>query len=168
MDFIGTETTIARDLQINLERLVKDSALGEDHALLITLAIAKATDFERMRAWAESQLGERGFTPEQIREAGEVSAIMGMLNIYYRFRHFMADSTDYPSAGLRMTALARPLLGQERFELIAFAVSVLNGCEKCVISHEAALKKLGVTADQIHDAARLAAVVKGASHLSGG
>ena len=44
-----------------------------------------------------------------------------------------------------MTALARPLIGKERFEMLSFAVSVLNGCEACTRAHEKALKDAGVS-----------------------
>lgn len=68
-------------------------------------------------------------------------------------------------AGLRMTALARPTLGKERFEMLAFAVSVLGGCEMCVRSHERVLREAGVSIDKVHDLARLAAVVRGLKTL---
>jgi lipoyl-dependent peroxiredoxin subunit D len=97
---------------------------------------------------------------EQIREAAESSAIMAMLNTYYRFKHMVAKEEDYRVAGLRMTSLARPVLGKEKFEMLAFAISVLNGCESCIRSHEEVLRKAGISIDKVHDLARLAAVVK--------
>ncbi|MGH9857599.1 MAG: carboxymuconolactone decarboxylase family protein, partial [Acidobacteriota bacterium] len=54
-----------------------------------------------------------------------------------------------------MAALARPVLGKERFEMLAFALSVLNGCESCIRSHEQVLRNAGL-ADKLHDLARLA------------
>jgi len=90
---------------------------------------------------------------------------MAMLNTYYRFRHFVHKDDDYRVAGLRMTALAKPQLGKERFEMLALAVSVLNGCESCVRSHEQVLRDAGVGADKIHDLARLASVVKALTTL---
>jgi alkyl hydroperoxide reductase subunit D len=50
--------------------------------------------------------------------------------------------------------------------MLAFAVSVLNGCESCIRSHEKVLREAGVSVDQVHDLARLAAVVKGLHALS--
>jgi alkyl hydroperoxide reductase subunit D len=50
--------------------------------------------------------------------------------------------------------------------MMAFTVSVLNGCQTCVVSHEKALTTLGVSRDKIHDLARLASVVKGLSGLN--
>jgi AhpD family alkylhydroperoxidase len=45
--------------------------------------------------------------------------------------------------------------------MLAFVISVLNGCETCARSHEKALKDGGASAEKIHELARLAAVVKG-------
>jgi hypothetical protein len=44
---------------------------------------------------------------------------------------------DYERANLRMTIFSRPALGKEKLELIAFALSVLNGCSDCIESNKA-------------------------------
>jgi len=159
-------STIARDLKLNLKRIVADGALGEENALLALLALATATEDRVLSGYARKRLAECGIGGEQIQEAAESAAIMGMLNVYYRFRHMLDKDTEYRAAGLRMTGLARPALGHERFEMLAFAVSVLNGCESCIRSHEKALRDAGLNVDQVHDLARLAAVVKGLHALS--
>jgi lipoyl-dependent peroxiredoxin subunit D len=161
------QSAIARDLRLNLKRLLEDGALEREEALLALLAVATSVRDERLNAYARQQLQEFDLTPEQIEEAVESAAIMGMLNVYYRFRHMLGNDDEYRTAGLRMTALARPALGKERFEMLAFAVSVLNGCESCIRSHEKALRDAGLGVDKIHDLARLAAVVKGLNALSG-
>jgi alkyl hydroperoxide reductase subunit D len=51
-------------------------------------------------------------------------------------------------------------LGKEFFELLSTAVSAVNGCQMCVTSHEKALLGHGTTKQRIHDAVRLAAVIK--------
>lgn len=158
-------TTIARDLRLTLKRLLDEGALTREEAILALLALATAVDDERLSAYARDQLSQLGFDAEQVREASESAAIMGMLNVYYRFRHMIGNDDEYRAAGLRMTALARPALGKERFEMLAFAVSVLNGCESCIRSHERALRDAGVSVDKVHDLARLAAVVRGLSVL---
>jgi lipoyl-dependent peroxiredoxin subunit D len=104
-------------------------------------------------------------------EAEESAALVGMLNSYYKFRGFVTKSEpevadeNYHHAGLRMTALARPAMGKENFELLALVVSVVNGCETCVTSHEKVLRESGVSPDKIHDAVRLASTIKGLSKL---
>lgn len=160
-----SETAIARDLRLNLKRILEEGALDRDEALLALLAVATSLQEERLSAYARRQLQELDVSAEQIQEAAESAAIMGMLNVYYRFRYMLGNEDEYRAAGLRMTALARPVLGKERFEMLAFAVSVLNGCQSCVRSHEKVLRDAGVTAEKVHDLARLAAVVKGLNTL---
>lgn len=159
-------SAIARDLRLNLKRVLEDGALAREEALLALLAVATSAGDERLAQYARRQLEAGELTPEQIQEAVESAAIMGMLNVYYRFRHMLGNEEEYRAAGLRMTALARPALGKVRFEMLAFAVSVLNGCESCIRSHEQVLRDADVSADRIHDLARLAAVVKGLNTLS--
>jgi alkyl hydroperoxide reductase subunit D len=157
---------IARDLRLNFTRLLQDGALSGEEALLATLAVATSLDYGDMAAFAREQLSQAGLPEEQIQEAAQSAAIMGMLNTYYRFRHFVGTPEEYRTAGLRMTALARPALGKERFEMLAFAVSVINGCESCVRSHEKSLRDAGTPPEKIHDLAKLAAVLKGLHTLS--
>ncbi|HVK60460.1 MAG TPA: carboxymuconolactone decarboxylase family protein [Bdellovibrionales bacterium] len=163
-------TTIAKDLKLNIRRLIEDSSLSPEEAVLTTIALARATDFdELLHASREAALAQ-SIAPDVVQEAEENAAIMGMLNIYYRFRHFIekhdpAAKDEYGAAKLRMTSLANPAMGKEKFEMLAFAVSCINGCEMCVTSHEKALMALGVTREKLHDLGRLAAVMKGLSTL---
>lgn len=156
-----SETTVSRDLRINFERLVSGDRLTPDVAIAVVLATATTTHNAPLKEWALQYAQEAGLTPELVKEAQDVAAIMGMLNMYYRFRHFLGEENDYGPAGLRMTSLAKPALGKERFEILALAVSMINGCERCVVSHEKALRELGISVDVLHDVARLSAVVKG-------
>lgn len=165
--FADHDTAVARDLKLNFKKLVDDSALSEDEALLLTLATSTAVNLEQLREVSRVILLEGGSSAAEVREAEESAAIMGMLNVYYRFRHFVDHEGDagYGPAKLRMQSLANPALGKRRFEMLALAVSAINGCEKCVTSHEKALLQLDVTKDQIHDLIRLASVVAGLRHL---
>jgi alkyl hydroperoxide reductase subunit D len=169
--FESRSSVISRDLKLNLQRLLSESSLDKSEAQLVLLATATSTGAKSLASFAEAELRELGMGDDEVREARESAAIMGMLNTYYRFRHMIesgqgeAAKENYKTAGLRMTSLAKPVLGKERFEMLAFAVSVLNGCESCINAHEQALKHAGVSTDKIHDLARLAAVVKGLSAL---
>lgn len=158
-------TTIARDLKMNLKRALGDSSLSPEEGLLTLLAVSTAVGIRELAEYAAHALVESGLTSEQVQEASESAALMAMLNTYYKFRQMIGNDQDYARAGLRMTALAKPALGKERFEMLAFAVSVVNGCESCIRSHERALREAGKNAEQIHDMARLAATVKGISAL---
>jgi alkyl hydroperoxide reductase subunit D len=58
-----------------------------------------------------------------------------------------------------MNVIANPGCPKIDFELASLAVSAINGCGKCVDSHEKTLKKHEVTAQAIQSAARIAAVI---------
>ena len=164
------QTTIAKDLKLNYRRLVEDSLLSKQESALLTIALAKSVGFTELLQAAKVEALENGVTEAGVQEAEESAAIMGMLNTYYRFRHFIEGSDEtakeaYGAAKLRMTSLANPVLGKETFETLALAISAINGCEMCVSSHEKALMHLGVSRDKLHDVARISAVIKGLSQL---
>ncbi|MES2855183.1 MAG: carboxymuconolactone decarboxylase family protein [Bdellovibrionota bacterium] len=168
--FADRSTSVAKDLKLNLRRMMEDSSLSPEEAALTTIAVAKSLSFDEFVEAGKSTATTLGLSPEIVQEAEDNAAIMGMLNVYYRFRHFIEHNDpsakdDYGPAKLRMTALANPAMGKEKFEMLAFAVSCINGCEMCVSSHEKALMALGVTRDKLHDLGRLAAVLKGLSVL---
>jgi len=118
-------------------------------------------DEPRLVEYAEAALFHLDVPAEQSQEAKECAAIMGMLNTYYKFRHMTEHPDDYKSAGLRMMVFGNPRLGKVRFEMLAFALSVLNACESCIRSHEHTLREAGVSVEKLHDLVRLASVVKG-------
>jgi alkyl hydroperoxide reductase subunit D len=159
--FENQSSTIAKDLKLNLSKFLEGAALTREESHLTLLAAASALEAPRLAAYAIEQLQSFGFTPEEILEARQSAAMVGMLNTYYRFRHFLGSPDEYRVAGLRMTSLAKPVLGKERFEMLAFTISVINGCETCTRAHEKTLREAGVSVEKIHDLARLAAVAKG-------
>jgi len=83
-----------------------------------------------------------------------------MNNIYYRFTHLVEDP-EYQTlrASLRMNVMANPGCGKIDFELASLAVSAINGCGKCVDSHEKTLRKHEVPALAIQSAVRIASVI---------
>ena len=166
-EFPGHSTSVFRDLMMNLKKIMEESPLDETDRFLGLLAVATSLENKPLMALAETELKARDLTSEQIQEARESAAIMGMLNTYYKFKGFLSpESVDsYQRAGLRMQSLAKPQNGKERFEMMSLAVSVVNGCPTCVSSHEKALRALGVDADKIHDLARMASVIKGLTVL---
>ena len=87
-----------------------------------------------------------------------------MNNIYYRFVH-MAGDADYKTmpARLRMSVIAQPGVDKSDFELWSLAVSAINGCGMCIEAHERAVRKEGITAEQVQAAVRIAAVVNAAA-----
>ncbi len=161
------DSPVGRDLKLSLSRVLEDSVLGPDERLLALLATATSAGHHDLAAYARAELLARGVQEGEVREAAESAAIMAMLNMYYRFRHMVGKEEDYRAARLRMNSMARPALGKERFEMLALAVSILNGCESCIRSHEKVLRDAGVEAEKVHELARIAASVKGLAVLDG-
>lgn len=58
-----------------------------------------------------------------------------------------------------MNILANPGVDKADFELWSLAVSAINGCGLCIDSHEAELRKHGLTTTQVQAAVRIAATV---------
>ncbi|MBN8554483.1 MAG: carboxymuconolactone decarboxylase family protein [Deltaproteobacteria bacterium] len=155
------ETTTQKDLKLNFNKFFSDSQLSPKEAGLITLACAETTNCKELSDFAAEHLKAQGSSAEEIAEAKDAAAIMGVMNMYYRFRSYVEKEDYKKPAGLRMNVMARPLNGKETFEMMALAVSIINGCHDCIKSHEASLVKLGIAEDKIHDLARLSATIKG-------
>lgn len=164
------DSAVYRDLTLNLKKLLDDSSLDAHERLMNLAALARSLHWRELESFARTELTNAGLGPAEIEECFESAAIMGMLNTYYKFKGFLSSDvladTAYQRAGLRMNSLSKPLNGKEKFEMMAFAVSVVNGCPTCVSSHEKALTDIGVSRDKIHDLARLASVTKGLSCLN--
>lgn len=166
-EFPGAESSIYRDLSLNFKKILEDGQLPPAERFMNLMAVAVALENRPMAELAKTALRELSIPEDQIRETAEVAGIMGMNNIYYKFRSFLSDEVreNYNRAGLRMQSLMKPVTGKHNFEMMALAVSAVNGCPTCVASHEKSLRDLGMEADKIHDVARLAAVAKGLSSL---
>ena len=164
------ETKIRKDLKLNFKAIAERGVLSKAEIGLALLGLGQTLKDVKLREIGQGFITESGetFSEEQITEAHESAAIMGMLNMYYRFRHFLKEGSSeepYKNTGLRMMALSSPALGKERFEMLAFAISVVNGCEMCVVSHEKALQQHAVSTEKIHELARLAALAKAFNSL---
>jgi len=149
----------AKDLKLNLSSLARETVLDDQKKWGAFLAAAHAVG----EPTTLSNLAEEATThlsPEAIAAAKSASAIMGMNNVYYRFLH-LVSAKDYKTlpAKLRMNALANPGVDKVDFELWSMTVSAINGCGMCMDSHEAELRKHGVSAEQVQAAVRIGAVV---------
>ncbi len=89
---------------------------------------------------------------------------MGMNNVYYRFLHLVEDP-EYQQmpARLRMNVIGKPGIDSNDFELLSLAVSAVNGCGMCIVSHERKLRGHGITREQIQSAVRIAATIHAAA-----
>ncbi len=151
----------AKDLRLNLQSLLADGALSREQRLGTALACAHAA---RAPELARALLAEYGteLSPAWQSDARAAAALMGMNNVFSRFRHLVAKES-YASlpARLRMNRLAAVATTKLDFELLSLAVSAIGGCGMCVASHERALVEGGLSEGQVLEAVRLAAVVQG-------
>ncbi len=168
-NFPNAESSIYRDLSLNFKKILEDSSsLDPAERYMNLMAIAVTLENKEMYTLAQSQLVALNTPAPVIQECSEVAGIMGMNNVYYKFRSYLPNEVkeNYSRAGLRMQSLAKPISGKQNFEMMAMSVSIVNGCPMCIASHEKALIDLGLTADKVHELARLAAICKGLSSFA--
>lgn len=153
----------AKDLRLNLDAVLGSGSLSLPQRWGVAIASAGAARSPELRAaLVEAAPPEVGAAV--VEDALAAAALMGMNNVYYRFRHFMEkDKPSYSDrpARLRMNRLVKPAGSKVDFELFALAASAIGGCETCVKAHEKVVLEGGLTEEHVHDAARTAAVVNG-------
>jgi len=156
------ESRMLRDLRLNVSAVLKSAHLSRKEALLLALAVAvNEKEAVLIRAFGHLAAAE-GAGDAELAEIHACVTVMNANNVFYRFRHYM-DGVPYYNdqpAGLRMSVMMNPVLGKEFFELVSLVVSAVNGCQRCVISHEHSVKQHGATEPRIYDAVRLGAVIK--------
>jgi lipoyl-dependent peroxiredoxin subunit D len=152
----------ARDLSLNLGSVLTPAGapqLDERQIWSVGLAAAVASgnagfarDFQALAA--------RHLDATHVNAAHSAAAIMAMNNVYYRFVHLVEDA-EYAKlpARLRMNAIGTPGIAKADFELLALAVSAINGCGACMASHERQLRQHGLEREAVQSAVRIAAVV---------
>ena len=133
----------ARDIRLNLQAVLRGGALSDAQRWGVAAAAAG---------------------PMVVEDAKAAAALMAMNNVYYRFRHMVGKPVyGEKPAGLRMNRLMQPATSRTDFELMALAVSAINGCEMCVRAHEKTVTEGGLTPDQVNDAVRIAATIHAAA-----
>ena len=154
-----------KDLKLNVSSALGSNNFSRKEAYLISLSVAVNEKNNVLIAAFDKLATKEGATPEEIAETHGCASLMGVNNIFYRFRHFMHDVEYYNKqpAGLRMSLMMNPAMGKGLFELISLVLSAVNGCERCVVSHEHSVKEQGTEEARIYDAIRLGAVIKGLS-----
>jgi lipoyl-dependent peroxiredoxin subunit D len=152
----------ARDLKLNLSSVLTVQGapgLSEKQIAAVALATAIAARnpalTQAIEDWARPHLDDA-----TVNAARAAAAIMGMNNIYYRFLHLVGDD-EYQTmpARLRMNVIGNPGIDKLDFELLSLAVSAVNGCGLCVVSHERKLRDHQISREAIQSAVRIAAVM---------
>ena len=152
----------AKDIRLNLDGVVARSSLDAADAVGAALAAAYA-------AWSKTIVdairGSGALSETDANAALTAAALMGMNNVWYPYVE-MGDDEDLKTqrAELRMNAYAtHGGVDRKRFELFALAASIVGKCHFCVASHYKMLKENGLTAQQLRDVGRIAAVINAAA-----
>lgn len=152
-----------RDLKLNVSAVLGSKNLTRKEACMIAKAVAVNEKHSILISAFGSLALKEGASVEELAEVHACVSIMNVNNVFYRFRHYMGGNEYYDKtpAGLRMSVMMAPVMGKGLFELISLVVSAVNGCERCVTSHEHSVKEQGADEPRIYDAIRLGAVIKG-------
>lgn len=153
----------ARDLKLNLQTVMAETSLTPAQRWGVAVTAAVTSRNVRLRDAVLTD-ARAAVDAAVIDDAIAAAAIMGMNNVFYRFRHLVENPSykDKP-ARLRMNRLAKPAGSKVDFELFSLAASAITGCGTCMQAHERVVLAGGLTEDQVFDAVRLAAVVHGAA-----
>ena len=148
----------AKDIRLNLDGVLARSSLDKADALGAALAAAYAA---RSKTIVDAIRGSGELTEVDVNAALSAAALMGMNNVWYPYVE-MANDEDLRTqrAELRMNAYAtHGGVDKKRFELFSLAASIVGKCHFCVAAHYKMLKENGLTAQQLRDVGRIAAVV---------
>lgn len=154
---------VARDIKLNLQAVLAPGSLTPEQRWGVAIACAVASRNVRLQVAVIAD-ARREVAPAVVEDAVAAAAIMGMNNVYYRFRHMIGKPSygDRP-ARLRMNRLVKPAGKKVDFELYALAASAVGGCESCMRAHERVVVEGGLTEEQVHDAVRIAATIHAAA-----
>ena len=154
----------AKDIRLNIDGTIARSSLEGNDAVGVALAAAFAA---KSRKIIDIIVGSGALSAEESNAALTAAALMGMNNVWYPYVE-MAGDADLKSqpAQLRMNAYAsNGGVDKRRFEMYALSASIIGKCHFCVKSHFELLQKEGMSAQQLRDVGRIAAVVNAASQV---
>lgn len=158
----------AKDIKLNLQAvLAAGGSLSPAQVWGVAIASAIAARNPSLRDAIIGEAAEKvdaAVFAAVLEDAKAAAALMGMNNVYYRFRHMIGKPAySEKPAKLRMNRLVQPATNKVDLELFSLAVSAINGCEMCVRAHEKVVTEGGLSEDQVHDAVRIASVIHAAA-----
>jgi len=153
------------DMKLNFKKFFLNSGLSPKEAGLVALCSAETAHCPPLVQFTAAHLRENDTSDDEISEAKDMAAVMGVANCYYRFRHYVEKDAYRKPAGFRMSLMAKPQIGKLNLEMCALAASIINGCESCVQGHEKSVLEHGGTEEKVHDIARLSSTIKGLSQV---
>ena len=164
---LDTLPEFAKDLKLNMGAVLRQTELTERQAwgtaVCSAMAARNAELLEAVLEEAPAHLDHQALFAAQ-----GAAAVMGMNNIFYRFRHLSGNEKyNTMPARLRMQIIARHGSDPVDFELWCLAVSAINGCGACVQSHETVLREKGVSEETLLAAVRIASTIHAVAAVLG-
>lgn len=154
----------ARDIKINLQNVLSQTELSKGQAWGTALACAYATKEKQLSLAILEDAKAAGVEDGTLDDAKAAAILMGMNNVYYRFRHIIGkEEYSQLPARLRMLRTNQTAGSKQDFELFCMAVSAIGNCQSCVQSHERVVLEGGLAVGQVHDAVRIAATINAAA-----
>lgn len=154
----------ARDIKINLSNVLQPGTLNAAQTWGVALATSYAARNAALTQALLADAKSSGIDDAVVEDAKAAAILMGMNNVYYRFRHLIGDEAySQKPARLRMMRLGQVATNKVDFELYCLAVSAVNNCQSCMQSHEKVVIEGGLNTDQVHDAVRIGAVIHAAA-----
>lgn len=153
----------AKDIRLNLQSVLETSSLNDAQKWGVAVACAIAARNPELKKAVLEDAATKA-DAAVIDDGVAATVLMGMNNVYCRFRHMILKSVyETKPARLRMQRIVKPATNKADFELFCLAVSAINGCQACVKSHERVVLEGGLSEDQVHDAVRIASVIHAAA-----
>ena len=156
--------SVATDIKINLQNVLQPGTLTLAQVWGTAIATAHATHNAKLVSAVTADARAAGIDDTVIDDAKAAAVLMGMNNVYYRFRHSIGnESYSQKPARLRMMRTKQVTSNKPDFDLFCLAVSAINFCETCMQAHEKEALEGGLTEDRVHDAVRIAATMSAAA-----
>lgn len=155
----------ARDIKINLQTVLGPGKLSAEQIWGSALASAYAARNQKLTQAVLADAKAAGIAEGTLEDAKAAAVLMGMNNVFYRFRHTMGDESTYAKipARLRMMRTTQVTSNKVDFELFCLAVSAINFCEACIKAHEKVVLEGGLSEEHINDSVRIASVIHAAA-----
>ncbi|HKY34795.1 MAG TPA: carboxymuconolactone decarboxylase family protein [Polyangiaceae bacterium] len=155
---------VAKDIRVNLQNVLQPATLNADQVWGTAVACARASRNPGLVQAIEADARAAGASDASLTDARAAAVLMGMNNVFYRFKHLIAkESYEKKPARLRMQRLSQVESNKPDFELFCLAVSAINNCQSCMAAHEASVLRLGLSEDHVIDVIRIAATVHAAA-----
>lgn len=149
----------SKDIHHNLEKVLRDTVLSPAQLWGTLLASAIASRHRELVEAVLIDAQSASITPATLEDARAAASLMAMTNVYYRFKHFMADAEiEAMPARLRMKRSAKLAGDKLDYEMFCVAVSAIHGCEVCVRHHGKAVVA-GSSKQHLSDVVRVASVI---------